>query len=203
MVTRTFAVWVSGVKLVLDIAWWLVLAGTAVALVLVEFTAAGHGSLRISVPVSLSLQPATYRIGSADDGAALSDAAARLSLHGSTLADLVALGLLLVGAGVVLLVLHELRQLLRALRSGVPFAAANARRVTAVGVAVVAGELLRATVLFAGSWWAAHHLRTVGVGLRVAFPVRVEVLLAGVLIVVFAQVFRFGAALQQENDLTI
>lgn len=205
METRRFPVWVAAVKLLLDVVWWVGLVAVAIGVPVLGVAAVAHVRLRISVPAFVSLPASSYRILGAgrDAHANLHDITAQLTLSGSTVAVLVALAVITLGAGLGLLIVYQLRRLLAELRTGRPFTAANARRATLVGVALGISELLRATVLFAGSWWTSRHLHATGVGLHAGFPVRVEVLVAGVLLVLFAEVFRLGALLQHDHDLTI
>lgn len=205
MENRRFPVWVAAVTRLLDVAWWVGLAAVAIGVPVLGVAAVAHARLGISVPAFVSLPPASYRILGAghDAHARLHDITAQLTLSGSTVAVLVALAVITLGAGLGLLIVYQLRRLLAELRTGRPFTAVNARRVSVVGVALGMSELLRATVLFAGSWWTSRHLHATGVGLHAGFPVRVEVLVAGVLVILFAEVFRLGALLQHDHDLTI
>ncbi len=203
MSARRVPAWVGVVKLFLDVAWWVILGGVVVGVVVVGDAAVGHARLKLSMPAFLTLASSSYRITGSEHGAKLRDASAQLSLPGSTAAVFVTLGVIVVGAGLVLVILHQIYWLVAALHKGTPFTRASARRMTTVGVAVVVSELVRATVLFAGSWWSTHHLHAVGVGFRTVFPIRADVVLAGGLLVVFAEVFRAGTLLQQDHDLTI
>jgi Protein of unknown function (DUF2975) len=191
------------VKVALDVAWWLIFLGAGALVLLFGIAAALGVNLRVSVPVFMSLPPGSYRIAARTSGATLHDVTGQLSLSGSKPAIFVSLGVIVVAAGLVLFIVQQLRRLLETVRRGKPFTAANARRVTIVGVAVVVSELLRASVLLVGSWWVAHHVPATGIRFRAGFPLRLEVLAAGVLLIVFAEVFRLGVALQEDHDLTI
>ncbi len=194
------ALWLAVVTVGLAIAWWVVLLGSAAVIAVLAVLAAVHAPLRVSVPVRLALPSDTVRVR---PPVSLSGASASLGVRGSGPAVLIVLGVVAAGVGLVLVIIFQLRRLVAALRAGRPFTAANARRVTVVGGALVLSELLRSGVLLAGSWWAARHVHASGVVFRAGFPLRIEVLAAGVLLIVFAEVFRRGSALQQDHDLTI
>ncbi len=183
--------------------WWLVLVGGSLAVLGFASAAAAQVSLRISVPVFVSLPAVSGQIDAARRPSSLSGLSGQLRTGASTVVVLAVLVVVVIAAGLLLVVLSQLRALVAGLRAGRPFGANAARRVTVVGAVMIVGELLRAGVICASSWWAARHRSVAGVRLHVGLPLRVEVLAAGVLLVIFAEVFRLGALMQDEQDLTI
>jgi hypothetical protein len=200
---RGFPVWIGAVTLLLDAVWWIVAVAVAVGVSVIAVLAAtgGHARLRMQVPVLLTLAPDSYRV---DGGyATLRDTSGQLTLAGSPMAVFMILGVVVAGVGLILLIVRQVRQLLAALGAGAPFTPANVRRVTVIGAALVVSEMMRAAVVFAGSWWISHHVQVSGVVFRADFPLRAEVVLVGTLLALFAEVLRFGMLLQHEHDLTI
>jgi hypothetical protein len=127
----------------------------------------------------------------------------QLSVKAPAEVIVVGLGFVAVGLGLVLLVLHQLRALVAEAVAGSPFGARSAGRVRLVGAAIIVAELTRALVVLIGSLWARSHIHIPGVGFRAVFPVQLTGLGAGVLVVMLAEVFRIGAVLQRDHDLTI
>ncbi len=200
MKARGSALWLAVATVGLAMVWWVVLVGSAALIAVLAMLAAVGAPLRVWVPVRLALSSGSVRVR---PPVSLSGGTASLGVRGSGPAVLMVLGVVAVGVSLLLVIIFQLRRLVAALRAGRPFTAGNARRVTVVGVTLVLSELLRAGVLLAGSWWAARHFHASGVVFRAGFPVRIEVLAAGALLIVFAEVFHYGAALQQDHDLTI
>lgn len=99
--------------------------------------------------------------------------------------------------------LRQLRLVLRDALNGVPFGPASARRIELIGVAIIGVDLVRAVALLAGELWARSHVHLPQVSFPVTFPVQLMTLVAGLLVIVAAEVFRVGYALQQDRDLTI
>jgi hypothetical protein len=100
-------------------------------------------------------------------------------------------------------ILAQLRAVFRTLRDGHPFVAANATRIRRIGYAVIAGEVLRLAFELAGNAYVARHF--VADRLRFdAWPhVDVSAIVAGLIILVIAEVFRSGARLEEEQSLTV
>ncbi len=189
----------------LDAAWYLLLAGAIVAVLLVIAGLLRPGHVRISIPAFLSLDPSTHPITSAYPGrhAELHGVTGELSIPGSRTLLVVTFAVIAVGLGLAGLVVFQLRRLLAGMMGGRAFAADSARRVRIIAVAVLAAELLRAVVLSAASWWAHNHLHGTGLAFREVFPVRIDVLLLALMLVLLGEVFRLGARLQDDHDLTI
>jgi hypothetical protein len=103
----------------------------------------------------------------------------------------------------VLLFLHHLRQLFLHVRRGEPFDRRNAARVRWLGVLLLAGELLSAAL---GFWQSTVVLRTVGenrLALSPSFAPDGAVILIAVVLIALAEVFRRGAALEDEQSLVV
>jgi hypothetical protein len=100
-------------------------------------------------------------------------------------------------------ILTQLRAVFRTLRDGHPFVAANAARIRRIGYAVIAGEALRIAFELAGNAYIARHF--VADRLRFdAWPrLDFSALIAGLIILVIAEVFRAGARLEEEQSLTV
>ena len=57
--------------------------------------------------------------------------------------------------------------------------------------------------VLSGSLWAQSHVSGPGLSFRAVFPIYVEVVGLGILVVLLAEVFRHGTDLQADHDLTI
>jgi Protein of unknown function (DUF2975) len=104
---------------------------------------------------------------------------------------------------VVLLFLHHLRQVFLAARAGAPFHARNANRLRWLGVLLLAGHLVGQVV---GFWQATTLLRTVTSNtgrFDPRFDVDAGTVIAALLLVALAEIFRRGAALEDEQSLVV
>lgn len=197
------AVKLGGVlRWILDAAWYLLLAGGGlVVLGFIVFLILG-GHLKAEVPVTFRTQPAGSLTGPAR-GIELTDLSGTLRTRASPLAAAAILIFAVAGWGLVLFGLRQLRVVIRDALAGAPFTGANARRIELIGLTVVAADLVRAVAYLAGELWARNHVHLTRISFAVTFPVQVTVLVAGLLVIVLAEVFRIGHALQQDQDLTI
>ena len=115
----------------------------------------------------------------------------------------------MVGAGVLTaFIVGRLRRVLRSLRMGSPFVSENAAHLRAMGIAIIALEVLRIVVLLV---FIAPTLGTLAPmeGASGDSPLRVDasptwsLLLLGGLVLILSEVFRHGTAMQDEQALTI
>lgn len=190
------------VQRLLNVLWFVVLCGGLVTMVVVVVVLARGGHPRVDFPVALTVQRGSVMHG-ATRSASIMGVGGQLSVKAPAELVVVGLGFVAAGLGLVLLVVRQLRELLAEAVAGSPFGARSAGRVRLIGAAIIVAELTRALVVLAGSLWARAHVHVPGVAFKAAFPVQIAGLGAGVLVMVLAEVFRVGAVLQRDHDLTV
>lgn len=186
----------------LDVLCYAVLAGALAAALVVAVVLARGAHPRVNFPVGFTVRGGS---GGADatGPARMMGAGGQLSVSASPELVVVPLAFVVVGLGLVLAVLSQVRALLMAAVAGAPFEAGSSRRVRLVGVAIICGEMIRALAVLVGSWWARAHVHVPGLAFRTTFPLQLDVLGIGLFVVALAEVFRVGAVLQREHDLTV
>ncbi len=189
------------IQRLLDVVWFVLLVGGAVVVVVVVVVLARGGRPRVDFPVALVVRDGSVGHG-ATGSASIMGAGGQLSVKVPAEVVVVALGFAAAGLGLVLLVLRQLRALLAEAVAGSPFGARSAGRVRLIGAAIITAELTRALVVLVGSLWARAHVHIPGLAFKATFPVRIAGLGAGVLVMLLAEVFRLGAVLQRDHDLT-
>ncbi|MDQ2759849.1 MAG: DUF2975 domain-containing protein [Actinomycetota bacterium] len=190
------------VQRLLGVVWFVLLAGGVVVVVVVVAVLARGGHPRVDFPVALMVQGGSVGHG-ATGPASIMGAGGQLSVEAP--AEVVAVGLVFAaaGLGLVLLVLRQLRALVAEATAGLPFGTRSAGRVRLIGSAIIAAELTRALVVLVGSLWARAHVHVPGLVFKASFPLQIAGLGAGVLVMLLAEVFRVGAVLQRDHDLTV
>ena len=113
-----------------------------------------------------------------------------------------AAGLVVMFSGVLLL-LWQLRGLLRTIRDGHPFVPDNVKRVRWIAAIVIAGELLRAAMVYGGNQYAMTHFATSGIQFSTWPDINGTAIVHGLIILVIAEVFRVGTRLHDEHSMTI
>lgn len=189
-------------KRVLDVAWFVLLIGSVVAATALVVAMAVGDHLHVTFPVAFSVR-GTFVVAGSSHPASVTQGSGRLSIQLSAGLTAAVLALVVAVVGFALVVLHQLRALMSEALAGSPFGTRSARRVRVIGVAIIGVEVFRALVVFAGSLWAQSHVHGPGLSFRAAFPVNLEVVGLGILVVLLAEVFRHGAALQVDHDLTV
>ncbi len=114
--------------------------------------------------------------------------------------------LLMGAAGVVMLyVVWQLRQLLASIRRGFPFGRSNARRLRNIGLVIVLADLLGTGCRYAVGSAILDRATITGLTLRPLFDQDsfLGYLLLGLVILIIAEVFRQGAALAEDQSLTV
>jgi hypothetical protein len=198
----------SGIKILLDIAYVLVIVAAVVAaLAIIPMSFLDTCDATIAQPVHFQLVGDAYRIGSLKwdiQSAELVEAQGRLRVVGvSRTYLLVGLATVALLAAFAAVALRKLRAVFRTLKEGDPFVAANVARIRFVGFAVLIGELARAMWVFWNSVYLRLHLDMEGIRLRSEFDLHGLTILAGLLLLVIAEVFRVGVQMKEEQELTV
>jgi Protein of unknown function (DUF2975) len=111
--------------------------------------------------------------------------------------------LLILAVGVVLWLTTELQRVLRTVRDGKPFAPSNATRVRRIAWVVIAGEFVRATIVYLENSYAATHFTAEGLRFTARPDLSVLAIVEGLIILVIAEVFRVGTRLDEDQSLTV
>ena len=198
----------SGIKILLDIAYGLMIFAAALAaLAIIPMSFLDTPDATITQPVHFELVDGAYRIDSLKwdiQSAELLEAQGKLRVEGISrtylLVGLATAALLAVFAAIVL---RKLRAVFRTLKEGEPFVPANVGRIRFVGVAVLITELARAMWVFWNSVYLRWHLDLEGIRLRSEFDLHGLTILGGLLVLVIAEVFRVGVQIKEDQELTI
>lgn len=198
----------SVIKLLLDILYFLMIFAAALAaLALIPVAIFSPCGATISQPVLFELENDVYRIGSLKwnvESAELIEAQGKLHVEGvSRTYMLIGLATASILAAFGAIVLRKLRAVFHTLKEGDPFVLANVARLRFVGFAVLIAELARAMWVFWNSVYLRWHLDMEGIRLRSEFDLHGLTILAGLLLLVIAEVFHVGVQIKEEQKLTI
>ena len=99
--------------------------------------------------------------------------------------------------------LDQLHKVVGTMRKGQPFVAANARRLRRVAAAVIAGEVLRAGLVFVDQFYAKTHFTAAGLLFDANFNVDFFAVFLAFVIFAIAEVFAAGTRLDEDQALTV
>jgi serine phosphatase RsbU (regulator of sigma subunit) len=202
----------SFMKVVIDVPYYFLLLGIPVLLGLGVWQVLMHGlhghgtSWLITIPVQFQLDKASYPfVAARHDIQAVSIVQAQgmlavkggAAMMGMLWADLAST---FISLGIGLFVLNRLRAIFRTLRDQNPFAAANASRIRMIAIVLVAGQLVNSGL---GAWLAARVAREIsvtGLTFRADFPVSGWVIFSSLILLMLAEVFRFGADMRGDLE---
>ena len=200
----------SVLKVLLDVAWYATMVlGVVVALdALVGVGGPGPG--RLDLEVHFDLDPGAYRILSESLGvehAFIGGAVGKLvfGTHRVSLL-LVYVGVLVVWFAAALAIIYELRQVVRTLVAGEPFARANAARIRFIGLVIILMEIAKVAILTGFSLFVRNNFTIEGLTLSVIPDPDLGdlgVIFLGLVVLVIAAVFRQGIELREEQELTV
>ncbi|HEX3925686.1 MAG TPA: DUF2975 domain-containing protein [Streptosporangiaceae bacterium] len=179
---------------VLSVALLVAGAGAVIVVAL----ASGHHS-RVDLPVDVGVRAGGPHAGPAT----VLSTAERLSVVAPASVTLAVLAFTLGVLGLVLLIVRQVRALAADAAAGAPFGEQSPQRIRVIGIAIVGAELGRGLAGLASAVWVRGHVAQPGISVRLGFPLDIWVLGAGLLVVLLAEVFRMGVALQRDHDLTI
>jgi hypothetical protein len=194
---------------ILNVAWWFV----ALALVL-TIGLAGLSAFHdieggeLDIPVSFSVDAQTLPVTAPLLGIEHAEVEkARGSLkfsppRGTSLVVTALFGLALMFAA-ALFVVGQLRAVFRTLRDGRPFVAANATRIRWIAFAVIAGEFVRAGMVYSANFHAMTYFSANGLRFDARPDLNILTIIHGLIILSIAEVFRTGTRLDEDQSLTI
>lgn len=178
------------------VSWCLPVVGLGAGLMMVFLLVTGHRA-QVQLPVAFILRGPSAGAASVATGAGTLSVRAPAPIAAAVLLVVIAV------TGLILLVVRQLRALVADVAAGTPFGPRSARRVRLIGAAVVAADVGRALTVLLASLWASAHVHLPGLAFAAGFPIEVTPLGAGLLLIVLAEVFRRGSALQLDHDLTV
>lgn len=198
----------SGIRRVLDAAWWLAVITLALLtslLIFSLFAKLDGANLTMDLPVALELNaPVRDSTTSVDADGRLEKLRGNLRFpvqNGAFFSGSVFLVVLLFAA--LLCVVNQLRHIFRALSRGLLFIPENAQRIRWVGFAVIFGELARAALVYFSSYYTSLHFTANGLRFVASTDFNLITIVGGFAILVIAEVFREGTRLHEDQSLTI
>ena len=99
--------------------------------------------------------------------------------------------------------LEQLHKVFGTLRKGQPFIEANARRLRRVAAAVIAGEVVAASMIAFNQYYAKSHFTANGLLFDWSFNIDFFAVVLALIILAIAEVFAAGTRLDQDQALTI
>ena len=216
--TRAATRMASIVITLLNMASGVMILGLALALAVVVFAPIARGPVEVgaswlgvgttmTIPVAFSVDRRMHHLAAPSlnvDAAEIRNATGvlRFPVHGGAffVGNVI---LLVVLFSLALWVLRQLRAVVRTVRDGQPFVAANAARIRRIGYAVIAGEIVRAAIVLFEHAYAKSHFTADGLRFELRPDVNVLAFVCGLIIVVIAEVFRTGTRLDEDQSLTI
>ena len=99
--------------------------------------------------------------------------------------------------------LEQLHRVFGTVRKGQPFIDANARRLRRVAAAVMAGEVVRASMVAFNQFYAKTHFTATGLLFDWSFNIDFFAVVLGLIILAIAEVFAAGTRLDEDQALTI
>ncbi len=162
---------------------------------------------RIDLRVPFDLAPAAFTAEAATlgvEGVLVKEASGTFHFRSTNVALLATwLGALALWLTAGLVVIHHLRRLFQTLAAGAPFAPANASRIRAIGLVVLALELCYRLLVLLQSLFLRHHFETSGLVFRVEFRPSLTLVFLGLVLLVISEIFRLGTALERDQALTV
>jgi serine phosphatase RsbU (regulator of sigma subunit) len=193
-------------KLLLDVAFyvlWVTVAVT-VGVAIVASRAQTASNISLSLPVRFEIDPSAYRIqraGGAAVEARIDDASGDVTVKQPLVTSvlLTVAGLISIET-VLLVVVYRVRRIFRRLVEGQPFLDENARSLRFIGLTVIVGELAWAALQYLGQRAVAATLSSAEISFHAAFAPRLTVVLAGLALLIVAEIFREGIKMRADLE---
>lgn len=196
---------VSFLKLIIDVAYWIVVvAAVVLILAILPIAVLQPEGVNVELPARFELDSSVFEISSRQAEARsirIEEAEGNVVVQGVDTWE----ALQGFAAGVVLLavavfVLHQFRGIFRSLKAGRPFAQANVRRIRVLGLTLMLGEVVRAAVVAWSSGRIGQSFTSQGIRFQPDFDPKETFIFAGLVVLVLAEVFREAAAMKRDLD---
>ncbi len=182
----------SFLRRLLDVAWYLAIGGSILLVGSIVFSwlkmpemTSGQGSLVIETPgLDFILH----------DGLQGAFAPSHFLFQFILTLPLLAAGLI---------VIYNLRRIFATLIQEKPFQVENIRRIRLIGIVVIAGTVLSGILHTLIGFYLVNLINLPGLELKANVSLNISGLFLGVVILTLAEIFRLGAALQEEQDMTV
>lgn len=193
-------------KLLLDVLWWIfALIICVVLLVMIAGLISGPDSqLNVDLNVQFNLDDAAYDIRPAESGvseATIKKATGQLNFKTRFFTPFFAWWL--IQLGVALVILYQLRKLFAALAAKAPFELSNAKRVRFIAVTILVAQALGALMSVVYTRQLRETFVTQGLTITPTWNFNLGVIILALMLLVIAEVFRIGAEMKAEQDLTV
>jgi hypothetical protein len=102
-----------------------------------------------------------------------------------------------------LAIIFQLRKIVSTLRAGIVFKEESARRIRRIGFITLAGGAVEGILSGFIGLLVLHDISIPGATVQPSFDVSLETIFIGLVLIVLGEIFRHGARLQAEQDLTV
>lgn len=166
----------------------------------------------VAIPVAIGERPIkpVLPLTAGDQGAVVAesprivDGYGELRFRTSTLrVHLLQTSLIVLGLLLVLWVVYLLRAIFKSVLGGTPFDPANAARLRWIGALILAGGFLAPLAQYVMTASILRHVSVEGLPLSPPLLFKLDIVLAGLMILVLSAVFDHGARLEQDQSLTV
>ena len=189
----------------INISWYVAIPLFSIIFIYVLYLLIFTGNLNHNIPINIppndfefSITPnkPEYRFE------AITDIKAQLIFNTdiTPLWFVVALMLVSVTFFLILAIIHNLRKIFRSLRAGEPFAYENFARLRRIGYFVLSFAVLDLGRSLFNRYLLSQHFLYHGKTYSGRFSLGIDVILIGLVILVFAEIFRHGYKLKTENE---
>ncbi|MDP4091854.1 MAG: DUF2975 domain-containing protein [Bacillota bacterium] len=105
--------------------------------------------------------------------------------------------------GIALIIVYQLRMIFKTLVKETPFTQENAKRIRLIGIVLIFGTVFAAILdLIMGNFYM-QHVKIPDADITTKFSIDFGSVLIACVIIILSEVFRRGAKLQEEHDLTV
>ncbi len=196
------------IKWVLNALWYLLVIILALwGLGVVAGGLKNQSDLKITLPVRFIPDPAAYKISSDRLGipsATLGKAEAELTFQNpGGIYPFALLGWNYFMLAVLAYCLHQMRRIFQSIAEQTPFRPETATRFRRMGWAILVSQVLGLGMTLAVSIHLKRIFMAEGLTLEPKWTFNLPLVFFGCMILVIAEVFRIGAELKQEQDLTV
>jgi hypothetical protein len=193
-------------SIIINVIWWIELIGSGVLITVILATAFSERNISLDFPLSFSsvtfktippvsntMQPGVINVVNGDFN---------MPVYNNWQNILVLLAISIVFCSVIIIITYQLKLLFLSLSKDQPFDALNVLRIRNTGIGfIVLSLLLFLSNIIVNRFLLSHFNWNQGISLTYKF--NLGYLIAGIILIVVAEIFNEGAILKEETNLTI
>jgi Protein of unknown function (DUF2975) len=191
---------------IINILWWIEWIGSGVLIIVMLITYFSGRSMTLTVPVTFSSIPLSkihsIKSGLPDGVLNVMNGNFSIPVENNLQNTLMLLTAGIAICAVLIVVTYQLKLIFSSLSRDQPFDELNVLRIRNIGIVLIIFSFLQFLSNITLNWFLVGHFSWED-GIKLTYLFKISYLVTGVVLIIVAEIFKQGASLKEETNLTI